>query len=189
VTWRQKALRRANATAAQQMFCVSDRMGPGVTMTKERLIWRPNEISPAAWEALTREEQIHWWKSRRAPAQPKAHMAEAVALYDEGNITEGEFVTRVLQLAAPEEIEGFVRACPPGLLAALRESLTAYGEDEAAWPRTFRMASYCPWVTAGEIEESQRREQQEIWCGVRLLKEYFSRCQPGASADGPSPSS
>jgi hypothetical protein len=103
-------------------------------------------------------------------------MAEAVALYDEGNITEGEFVTLVLRLAAPEEIEEFVRACPPELLAALRETLASYGEDEAAWPRTYHMGSVFPWVTAEEIQESQRREQQAIWRGVRLLKEYFSRC-------------
>ncbi len=155
-------------------------------MTKERLIWCPNEISPAAWEAMTREEQIQWWKSRTAPQRPKATMAEAVALYDKGYITVSEFVTRVLELAVPDEIEGCVRACPPELLAALRESLAVYGEDEAAWPRTFRMGSYFPWVTAEEIEESKRREQQAIWSGVRLLKEYFSRCQPSASADGPS---
>jgi hypothetical protein len=154
-------------------------------MTKERLNWRPNEISPAAWEAMTREEQIHWWKSRTAPLWPKPHMAEAITLYDKGNITLSEFVARVLELAVPEEIEGFLRACPPGLLGALRESLAAYGEDEAAWPRTFCMASYFPWVTAEEIESSQRREQEAIWSGVRLLKEYFSRCQPDASADGP----
>jgi hypothetical protein len=116
-------------------------------------------------------------------------MADAVALYDKGNNTVSEFVTRVLELAVPDEIEGFVRACPPELLAALRESLATYGEDEAAWPRTVRMASYFPWVTAEEIEESKRREQQTIWSGVRLLKEYFSRCQPDASADGPSLSS
>jgi hypothetical protein len=81
-------------------------------------------------------------------------MAEAVALYDEGNITQGEFVTLVLQLAAPEEIEGFVRACPPELLAALRESLAAYGDDEAAWPRTYRIASYFRWcpVTVDRLE-------------------------------------
>jgi hypothetical protein len=145
-------------------------------MTKERMIWRPNEIAPTAWEAMTREEQVNWWKSRRVPASPQGHMADAVALYGEGNITQGEFITLVLQLAAPEEIEGFVRACPPALLAALRESLAAYGDEEAVWPRTYSMASYFPWVTAEEIEESRRREQEVIWRGVRLLKELFSRC-------------
>jgi len=158
-------------------------------MTEERLIWRPNEISPTAWETMTREEQIQWWKTRTAPLRPKAHMVEPVALYEKGNITVSEFVTRVLELAVPDEIEGFVRACPPELLAALRESLAAYGEDEAAWPRTFRLASYFPWVTAEVIEESRRHEQEAIWSGVRLLKDYFSRCQPDASAGGPSLSS
>jgi hypothetical protein len=103
-------------------------------------------------------------------------MIEAVALHDEGNTTVGDFVALVLKLAAPEEIEGFVRACPPHLLATLRESLAAYGDDEAVWPRTYCMGSHFPWMTAEEIEESQRREQQQVWRGVRLLKEYFSRC-------------
>ena len=31
-------------------------------MTKERLIWRPNEVSPDEWEILSRDEQIQWWK-------------------------------------------------------------------------------------------------------------------------------
>jgi hypothetical protein len=145
-------------------------------MTIERLIWRPNEISPQVWEAMTRAEQVDWWKARMAPARPKAPMTEAVSLYHEGNITQGEFVTLVLQLAAPEEIEDFIRACPPELLAVLREALASYGDNEAAWPRTFRMSSYFPWATPEVIAESNRREQEDIWRGVRLLKLYSFGC-------------
>jgi hypothetical protein len=98
------------------------------------------------------------------------HMKEAVGLYDEGTITRGEFVTFVLKLAAPEEIEEFVRVCPPDLLTTLQDALAAYGDDEADWPRMFHAGYYPPWVSAEEIEESHRCIQEEIWRGVRLLK-------------------
>ena len=107
--------------------------------------------------------------------QPKPHMLSAVAAYEEGKITKSEFVTLACQLAAPEEIEAFVAGCPPDLLASLRETLVSYSDDEASWPRTYRMGTYAPWVTPEEVEESQRREQHEIRRGVRLVKEYFAR--------------
>jgi len=99
-------------------------------------------------------------------------MKEAISLYNKGVITVGGFVCLVYELAAPAEIEEFLSACPADLLSALKESLASYGEDESTWPRTFCIASYAPWVTPEEIEESRRREQQRIWDGVRLLKRW-----------------
>jgi hypothetical protein len=142
-------------------------------MTKDRLIWRPNELSTEDWEAMSRAEQINWWKARTERVPPKRRMSEAIRLYQEGNITSGEFATLSMRLAALDELDEFVRACPPELLMTLRDSLAAYGDDEAAWPRTFFMGSHFPWVGAEEIEDSNRREQEQIWRGVRLLKEFF----------------
>jgi hypothetical protein len=142
-------------------------------MTRERLIWRPNAIPLVVWEAMSREDQIAWWKAQpKAPPQPKRHMKEAISLYDKGMITVAGFVCLVCKLAASDEIEEFVAACPSDLLAALKESLASYGEDESAWPQTFYIASYTPCVTPEEIEESRRQEQQRIWDGVRLLKKW-----------------
>jgi hypothetical protein len=97
-------------------------------------------------------------------------MKEAISVYNKGVLTAGGFVSVVYMLAAPGEIEEFVRACPADLLSLLKESLADYGEDESTWPRTFCIASYAPWVTPEEIEESRRQEQQRIWDGVRLLR-------------------
>ena len=141
-------------------------------MTQERLIWRPNAVPPNVWEAMSREDQIAWWKAQpTAPPQPKRRMKEAISLYNKGAITVGEFVCLVYKLAAPDEIEEFVSACPADLLSGLKESLANYGDDESTWPRTFYIASYAPWVTPKETEESRQLEQQSIWDGVRLLKE------------------
>jgi hypothetical protein len=140
-------------------------------MTRERLIWRPNALPPAVWEAMSREEQMAWWDSQAKPApQLKRRMTEAISQYEKGVITAGEFVCLVYELAAPDEIDEFVSACPAELLGILKESLASYGEDESAWPRTFYIASYTPWVTPEGIEELWRQEQQRIWDGVRLLK-------------------
>lgn len=142
-------------------------------MTRERLVWRPNAVPPDVWEAMSREDQIAWWKAQpKAPPQPKRRMKEAISLYDKGIITVGGFVCLVCELAAPEEIEEFVTACPPDLLVALKESLASYSEDESTWPRTFSSACYAPWATPEEIEESRREEQLRIWDGVRLLKKW-----------------
>jgi hypothetical protein len=142
-------------------------------MTRERLIWRPNAVPLDVWEAMSREDQIAWWKAQpKALPQPKPRMKEAIPLYNKGMITVGGFVCLVCELAAPDEIEEFVTACPPDLLAALKESLASYGEDEGTWPRTFYSASYAPWVTPEEIEGSRRQEHQRIWDGVRLLKKW-----------------
>src|SRR5262249_55887154 len=147
------------------------RIPQGAAMTQERLIWRPNAMPPAVWEAMSRDDQIAWWKAQPpAPRQPKRHMKEVIAQYNKGNITANEFVCLVCELAALDEIEEFVSACPADLLSILRESLASYGEDERTWPRTFYSACYAPWVTPEEIEESRRQEQERIWDGVRLLK-------------------
>ena len=140
-------------------------------MTQERLIWRPNAIPPEVWEAMSREDQIASWKAQpKAPSQPKRRMKEAISQYKKGIITANEFVCLVYKLAAPDEIEEFVSACPVDFLSLLKESLASYGGDESTWPRTFHSACYPPWVTVEEIEESRRQEQQRIWDGVRLLK-------------------
>lgn len=142
---------------------------------KERLIWCPNEISLEEWEAMSRDDQIAWWKKDIEPDGPrqKIHMVKAIELYQEGSITGMELVSWAMKYAAVDEIEAFVAACPPDILADLKEHLAHYGPDEPKWPRTFCMSSYFPWVTPEEIAESKRKEQEQIWAGVRLLKEYF----------------
>ena len=140
-------------------------------MTRERLIWRPNAVLLDVWEVMSREDQIAWWKAQPKPLpEPKRRMTEAITLYNKGFITAGDFVCLVYKLAAPDEIKEFVSACPADLLSKVKESLVSYGEDESAWPRNFYSASYAPWVTPEEIEESRQEEQQRIWDGVRLLK-------------------
>jgi hypothetical protein len=142
-------------------------------MAQERLIWRPNVIPPDVWEAMTREDQIGWWKSRPEELpKSKRHMNEAIAQYNKGFLTVDDFVCLVCKLAVPGEVEEFVSACPAELISALKESLANYGDDENTWPRTFHSACYAPWETPQEIEESARQEQQRIWDGVRLLKKW-----------------
>lgn len=145
-------------------------------MTRERLIWRPNAIPLDVWEAMSREDQIAWWKAQEEPPEPKRHMKVAISMYKKGMITLCEFPGFAYKLAAPEEIEEFIRLCPADLLAALKESLTSYGDDETTWPRSFGSACYAPWVTPEEIEEFRRQDQERIWVGVRILKQYMAKC-------------
>ena len=145
-------------------------------MMREQLIWRPNAIPLDVWEAMSRDDQIAWWKAQEKPREPKRHMKVAISMYKKGFITLGEFVCLVYKLAAAEEIEEFMRLCPAEMLAALKESLTSYGDDEETWPRLIYGACYDPWVPPEEIEESRRQEQERIWAGVRLLKQYVAKC-------------
>lgn len=100
-------------------------------------------------------------------------MKKAITLYNNGHITRHEFCAFVAKMAAPEEIEEFLLKCPPELMEALKRDLAEYGPDESKWPRTFHMASCAPWVTTEEIRDSHRREQEQIWNGVRLLKKHL----------------
>jgi hypothetical protein len=144
-------------------------------MTNQRIIWRPNEIPLEQWEAMSRADQIQWWKDRQGPPDPRPQMKKAIRLYHRGIITQHEFPQFVAKWATPDEIESFVRDCPAELLARLHEELDHYGPDETRWPRTFHSGCYAPWVTPEEIKEAQRQEQESIWNGMRLLKAYFSR--------------
>jgi hypothetical protein len=140
---------------------------------KERLIWRPNEILPEHWEAMSREEQIQWWKDHAKTPLRKPHMKKVIRLYQRGDMPPAEFCSCVMTFAAPDEIAEFVRVCPPELMALLKEELAHSGPDESKWPRTYHLSCYAPWVTAEQIAESQRQEQEQIWNGVRLLKQYL----------------
>jgi hypothetical protein len=97
-------------------------------MTQERLIWRPNTVAPDVWEAMSREAQVAWWKAEpNGPPRPKRRMTEAIAQYKRGIVTASDFVCRVYELAAPDEIGEFLAACPADLLSVLQESLANYG--------------------------------------------------------------
>ena len=90
---------------------------------KERLIWRPNRSPPDQWEGMTRAEQIAWWKENRLPPNPKSHVVTAISHYEEGTIAQSYFLVLVANLAAPEEIEEFIRVCPRDLMARLQKDL------------------------------------------------------------------
>jgi hypothetical protein len=100
-------------------------------------------------------------------------MKKAIQRYYQGAITQQGFCAFVTTIAAREEIEEFVQLCPAELMAVLKEYLANHVPDESKWPRTFSIACYAPWATAEEIMESQRREQEQIWNGVRLLKAHL----------------
>jgi hypothetical protein len=139
-------------------------------MARERIIWRPNSIAPEIWEAMSREKQFAWWKSQPGDAPPKRHMKTAIGQYYRGIILRSEFPDAVFRRATLDEIDEFLNECPADLLLTLKESLDAYGEDESAWPHFLCSACFPPWVTQKEIEESERKAQENIWNGVRLLK-------------------
>jgi hypothetical protein len=143
-------------------------------MAKERIVWRPNAIPAEQWDAMSRADQIQWWEDRQELPCPKPHMREAIGLYERGDLTGTEFTVWVMRYACLEEMADFLRECPPELLARITETLTQYGDDETQWPRTYHLACYAPWIAADKIKAAQRREQEEIWNGVRLLKKFFS---------------
>lgn len=142
-------------------------------MSRERLIWRPNNIPLDVWEAMSREDQIAWWDAAfKAPPQPKPHMKKAIYQYQRGATTKHGFLGDVYALAAEDEMVEFLEVCPADLLSLLKESLAGFGPEKSDWPRILSSACHAPWVTMEQIEESRRREQQQIWDGVRILKRW-----------------
>jgi hypothetical protein len=143
-------------------------------MTEERPIWRPNEIPPLEWERIPRADQIKWWKDREPSPGKKLPMKRAVQLFRRGVITLLEFSAWVIANAAEDEIEEFVQICPPDLMAALQETLArapADGDAEGWASRIFiHTRVYAPWVTQEEIKESERRDHEQYWAGVKLLR-------------------
>jgi len=60
---------------------------------KERLIWCPNEIPVEEWEAMSREDQIAWWKNHiEGKPRQKLRMEKVIDLYHDGSITQHELV-------------------------------------------------------------------------------------------------
>ena len=88
-------------------------------MTRERVIWRPNAIPLEVWEAMTREDQITWWKAQEEPPEPKRHMKVAISMYQKGMITLGEFVCLAYSLL---RLRRLMSSCDSARLTCLPRS-------------------------------------------------------------------
>ncbi len=105
----------------------------------------------------------------RSVVEMKPHMVKAIELYEIGHITQTEFVNFVPQITTLEEIEEFIKACPPDLMVSLKEFVASYNKSHI----TFHMGSYVPGVTSEQIKESQRKEKEQMEKGIQLLKKHL----------------
>jgi hypothetical protein len=122
---------------------------------KERLVWRPNNISPEQWEKLSRDEQISWWQEREPrPVCPPSHPSSFVKHYQQGILTAHEFALDLFESLTEENGAGFLETCPEDLLSLLQERAAAYpdAEDDEAWRQmmTIRAGCYPPGLRRGK---------------------------------------
>src|SRR5207253_8311413 len=139
----------------------------------ERIIWRPNAISPEEWDKMTREEQIQWYRDEatRAPKAPPPHPLVWQQHYLEGRISEGELWSDVFQHLTENNVEEFITGCCPKVLDILsRKAEEMPGDiDEYGWTQYViaRMILYAPWVAPEEAAASEARWRRRIREGVK----------------------
>ena len=147
-----------------------------MSMNREPIIWRPNAIPQAEWDAKSRDEQISWWRNNSTTdeRETKCSMLDVPAHYEKGTITLNECINLIFKRANHEETPQFLIECPDEILIALREQLLHYiGDDHQNWPRTYYMGSHAPWVSPEEIADSRNAEQLELWNGIAILKHHL----------------
>src|SRR4051794_27763418 len=122
----------------------------------ERLIYRPNSFTPEEWDALSRDQQIKWWKDQtsREPKGLPIHPLRAVRLYRKGIITQAEILSVAFMHLTEENMQEFLDGCPAEVLQKLQETvdLLPANDDDQGWSQlvSIEAGSYAPWVTDEE---------------------------------------
>ena len=133
-------------------------------LTEERLIWRPNEVSPDEWDRLSRDGQIHWWRDHIPPTKPRPHPLRAISLYQEGTTTRSEIPIFVFEKLTEDNVGEFIAGCPEAVQEILQlhaEQLPA-DDDEDGWSH--------PWVSAEDIRRAEAESNRRYREGVRMFR-------------------
>jgi hypothetical protein len=144
----------------------------------ERLIWRPNALTPDEWDNLTREQQIKWWKDQenREPKIPSPNPLWAAQLYRQGKITKADVSTIVFENLTEKNLWKFLDGCPADVLQELREVADQYPADDniQAWEKlvSIAIACYAPWVSVEEIRQGQQERRLRFRQGIRLFRTH-----------------
>jgi len=109
----------------------------------------------------------------RHPSDPK--LTDYLERYTRGWITLTELFCTIAKRAADDNIEQFFANCPDELRKEFELMIADYGEDEAAWPRTFCIETWIPGNRTNDVNDQHEREQKEIWDGVRILKQRIEK--------------
>lgn len=143
-------------------------------MANERILWRPNGVSPEEWARLGREGQIAWYRNQPRSSGPPAHPLSAVTGYLRGMLTRAEFVTSAFERLTAENATEFLEGCPEDLLQFLRErALTLPADDDdPGWGRfvIFAISVQDPWGAPAEIEASREAQMRRFRAGVRVYR-------------------
>ena len=146
---------------------------------KERIIWRPNEITPEVWDTFSREQQIQCWKEHtaRTPKEPPAHPLRAQRLYDAGHITKCEISRYVFEHLTEDNIQEFLHGCSDEILCHLRQEVEELpaNDDQPGWSRIVfhQMGSYFPWVTNDEIQRAKEERDRRFREAVKLFRAHL----------------
>jgi hypothetical protein len=144
----------------------------------ERLIWRPNAITPDEWDNLGRDQQIKWWKDHtdREPKSTAIHPFRAAQLLREGLITKARFSRFVFQHLTDENVQEFLDAISADVLQQLREEadLLPANDDTPCWDGMIHIESgfYPPWVSADEIKLSEDKRRLDFRHGVHVFRTH-----------------
>ena len=145
-------------------------------MREQRIVWRPNSFTPEEWDALSRDEQIQWYKDNKPKDRLPSNPQQAVEAYFEGALTDGEFQFRVFERVTEDNVQEFVEKCPPDVQIFLRQQTLDYppDEDDEGWGQLRIIQSYCysPWAepTREEIQEAEKESIRLVRQGVRLFR-------------------
>jgi hypothetical protein len=146
----------------------------------DRPIWRPNAYSKDKWNALSRDEQIQWWKRQAAPKSPPSPL-KIVKLFERGIVTENHLCIAVLESLTDTNIREFVEGCPANILQVISHyaQKCPNDDDDTGWEQKMQIAStpyHPPWVTEDEIKQSRLETDRRFREGVRLLRHQLLRC-------------
>lgn len=147
---------------------------------RERIIYRPNAIPAAEWEALSREEQIRWWTEREPPPgpppDPLKELLKEVHRYRRGVLRDSDFISGVFPQLTEQVVREFVEQCPPDLLQILQATSDSLPPetDTVAWGEMVSVGGFCfaPWVTPEDIQRIQVERTQRFRRGLRAFREF-----------------
>lgn len=141
----------------------------------ERLIPRPNAFSIESWEALSREEQIRWWKAQPQPERRPFTSATIPRL--ERMCNWAELMITVFENLTEDNVQEVLAGCPPHIFLALRKESDELplDSDDDGWNRLLfgKAICYAPWVTDDEIREFELESRRSFRDGVRLFRKHI----------------
>lgn len=149
----------------------------------EPLIYRPNSFSPEAWDALTRDEQIEWWKNQTtSTSYSSGSPLRVVQLYERGVYSMSEVPFQILTRLTQDNVFEFFKECPRHFIQFVAQVAAELpkDDDDIEWEqlRFIHAGSYDSWVTSEEIELDQSKIKKRIRTGTKIFRNAVTKEAP-----------